>query len=382
MTAPILGTATLRGAPVLNNAAGSLLDLLRAYLVTGFNTKAVSSIDVVAGVATAACADHGFLALLGVQVLISGASAPELNGQKQLTSAATNSFTFAAPGVPDGSYAGGITAKTPGMGWSELYTAGGKSVFGRTDPLASAQLLLINDSHDGTVSTATDARATMLEGATGIDAYTSPKSASGTAGTYWSKGSNTATAKNYIIVGTSRGFFLATTTSPNTWAHLMYFGDIKSYLPSDPYRSVLAGSSAATGGGTPTTRSNHRFAIGAQAFGADSPVICRPRTGVDVPNFGRVVALIGADAAEGGSVGQTDYAYTPIVRPVIVTEQDTTAGHPARGEIAGMASAMGNLPYANGQVVSTDDGYNYIALRTANGTARGLTMVSLNDDWY
>ena len=40
------------GAPALNNVAGSALEVIRACLRTGFNSRVVTSIVVAAGVAT------------------------------------------------------------------------------------------------------------------------------------------------------------------------------------------------------------------------------------------------------------------------------------------------------------------------------------------
>jgi hypothetical protein len=82
MTQPIWFDSSEVGAPTLNNAAGSLLEILRACLINGFGSKTVTSISVTAGVATATCAAHGFLGTYGKLVLIEGSGEALLNGQR------------------------------------------------------------------------------------------------------------------------------------------------------------------------------------------------------------------------------------------------------------------------------------------------------------
>ena len=48
------------GAPVLNNVPGSLIGVIDAVAITGFNNRAITSLVVAAGVATATCAGHGY----------------------------------------------------------------------------------------------------------------------------------------------------------------------------------------------------------------------------------------------------------------------------------------------------------------------------------
>src|SRR5262245_46103659 len=123
------------GAPVLNNAAGSLLAVLEACLVNGFNLKTVT-INVAGGVATASCNAHGFTTAAGKLILIAGATPAALNGLKQPSVIDANTFTFAAPGVPDGAATGAITAKRAPLGWTKVYAGANKGVFKSSDVTA------------------------------------------------------------------------------------------------------------------------------------------------------------------------------------------------------------------------------------------------------
>ena len=114
------------GAPTLNNAAGSLIAVLDACLLNGFNLKSIT-INVAGGVATATCNGHGFSTATGKLVSIAGATPNELNGLKQIASATSNTFTFPAPGVPDGAATGAITAKRAPLGWTKVHAAANKA---------------------------------------------------------------------------------------------------------------------------------------------------------------------------------------------------------------------------------------------------------------
>ena len=89
------------GAPALNNTAGSLIALLDALLITGFNTKAVTSVSVSAGVATAVISGHGYE--VGKTLLIAGATPTGLNGNQVITAVVdANTVRWAAVGAGNG----------------------------------------------------------------------------------------------------------------------------------------------------------------------------------------------------------------------------------------------------------------------------------------
>ena len=120
------------GAPSLNNVAGSLLEIIRACGINGFNPKVVTSIVVASGVATATAASHNYTATYGKLLLIEGAPEALLNGRKQPLSVTTNTFTYAAPGVADGTYTGTMSAKRAPLGWTEPFTGTNKAIFARS----------------------------------------------------------------------------------------------------------------------------------------------------------------------------------------------------------------------------------------------------------
>ena len=115
---PILFSSTDTGVPTLNNAAGSLISVLDACLVSGFNNRTVTNLAVVANVCTATTSvAHVYLA--GQRVTVAGAANGILNGDKTILTVPTpTTFTYAAvtpdaveaPGAASCAFAGRPTA--------------------------------------------------------------------------------------------------------------------------------------------------------------------------------------------------------------------------------------------------------------------------------
>jgi hypothetical protein len=236
---------TEAGAPVLNNVAGSLVDVLRACLITGFNSKSVASISVASGVATVNCTAHGFTTAYQKLLLIEGCSETLLNGQKQPTSVATDSFTFSVVGVADGTYGGTITTKRAPLGWTEEYTVASGAMFKRSDVTATTSMLRVLDTKTGAAST-TGAYVFMVDSATDFNTYTNKVP---TSDTYclWSRGQDTATAQKWVIVGDGKRIFVLTSNaSPASYGgvHPYFFGDAEFLRSGDTNGCFICGHSA------------------------------------------------------------------------------------------------------------------------------------------
>lgn len=369
MTQPIWYDSTEVGAPTLNNVAGSMLEVLRACLVNGFGAKTVTSISVSGGVATVTCATHGFTASHGKLLLIAGAAEALLNGRKQPSNITTNSFTFPAPGVADGTYTGSISARRAPLGWTEAHTGSNVAIFRRAAPEATAQMLWVNDSHlNGSTATAT--RVRMVESATDANTFAgpSPTVAQSASGEQWTKGENTATAKAWAIVGDGR-FVYFQMWGFSTQADLNYFGDLVPYAAPDALASVLAGqgragSIAQYAGSTPSgsglwvsgSVSGLSKSLAAQQVGAGSGT------------------AIGGDSMGSGP-------NVPLSRPVwMVTAGEATLQF-VRGEVPGLASPLYTRPFSDKQVVDFS-GRKFLALSHFYGGQQGRVLIDLDGPWY
>ena len=333
------------GAPTLNNAAGSLIAVLDALLVTGFNTQALTSISVTSGVATATKAGHGYGDARMVD--ISGAGAALVNGRKKITVTGSGTFTFLVPGVADGAVSGSIAAKRSPLGWARTHAAGATvGMYSRTDVTATTMSLRLDDTAAGVAGT-NYARAVMVEAFTDVNIYTnpSPTVAQLSGGQYWGKGANTATAKQWVLVGDGKTiyFFGEHSSYPASTYGVPYgphmFGDIASDRAGDAYGCALAGPYDSSGNGTMGVTTP--LGTG-QTQG--SMVLARLSTGI-----GAAVgaAPLGYSRRFGGSPGPSYPSRVDngmvISAPVLVLENDATFGHPVRGTLRGVGDPLANI---------------------------------------
>lgn len=228
------------GMPIMNNVAGSFIAVLDACLIDGFNTKTISSIVVASGVATVNCTAHGYTATVQKPVEISGSSESALNGKKQVLTVAADTFTYAAPGVPDGTYTGTLSAKRPGLGWIKAFSGTNKAIYQRTDVAATTNMLRVDNNFVSPADTISN-YVFMVESATDIDSYTS-KAPSSDSYCLWSNGPNTSTAKTWAIIGDGKRIFVMVPNGSTTYSghHLYFFGDPDLFKPSDSYGCLIS----------------------------------------------------------------------------------------------------------------------------------------------
>lgn len=224
------------GAPVINQVAGSVVQALKACLVTGFNLKAITQIVVTDEVAVATCADHGYTATYGKLLLIDGATAAGLNGRVQPTAVTANTFTYDAPGVPDGTYTGTMSAKRAPLGWTVVAenVEGTKAIFARTDPQATLSQLLVDDTKS---TNAVVAVVGMVEGATDVDTFGGLYPSTGYP--WWQRGSNNGVPKKWVIAGDSKRMFPMCQKSSGNYPAAQFFGDSVPLYPGDAGRCLL-----------------------------------------------------------------------------------------------------------------------------------------------
>lgn len=381
------------GAPTLNNAPGSMAEVLRSCLVLGYNPKSVTSIAVSNGVATATCAGHGYSGTLGKLVLLAGAGQPLLNGRKQLTSVSTNAFTFAAAGVPDGTYTGAITARRAPLGWAEQHSATNVAIFARSTPEATAMLLRIDDTNVAPASAAA-ARVLMLESATDANTFEgrTPTEARLAGGQYWLKGADDVAAKGWILVGDGLRFYFFTLHNAAATEYYCHgFGDLRSYRAGDAFACFLAGhrSTNALNSGAFQQSNPLNFTAEDAAF-----MVARPSN--QLGSGARLNAIgISPVAASNAVAGSSSYPAYPspvdngcvLYAPILVSEDSVTFRHPIRGEIPGVAHPLGAQPFTSGEVVPNVVGSNraFVAVRVVGvnggGNAAGQILLDITGPW-
>lgn len=346
---PILFRSTDQGAPVLNNAAGSLVSVLDACLVTGFNSLGVTNLQVVSNVCTATTsANHGFQ--IGQRVLIAGASTPTLNGNKTVVSAPTaTTFTFAVTQSDVSETPGSASVKRTPLGWLKEFSGTNKAVYKMTDVASYDQRLRVDDSTAGI-----DARVIGVENPTTVDAYSDafPTNAQLSGGGYWSRGANNTTAKFWAIVGDERFFYYIVEHSSRNSTYSLsnigytggYFGDIVSFKNGEAYGCIIGGcySTTSTITAMPVVL---QTAVGADPGTTHFRYICRQHTGIakSIPT--------GFSHPGGGSSPSSSSSSYPVypspidnglvfAEPSFVVEQLANFGHPIRGVLPGVVQVL------------------------------------------
>lgn len=238
------------GAPVLNGTTGSMVTLLKACLVNGFNSKSVISLSVAGTVATLQVTGHGFLE--DEVVLLSGWNEPVFNGEFRVKAGPlTDSFTIdVGSGAPASGSGAGSVCYAP-LGWEETFTNdSSKSVFRSKDVTGTRYSLRVVD--DGSSATtrnggARNAYFGMCEKVVGLDTFDRQRQAS-------VQKSQTAdtTARPWFIVGDGKRFYLGVEWSAAFPGlnYVYFFGDFTSYRAADAHNCLCVGLSSCYGADT------------------------------------------------------------------------------------------------------------------------------------
>ena len=339
------------GAPQLTKAAGSGIGVIEACAVTGFNPKAISSITVASGVATAVCNGHGQpvsnVYEFDLDLTIEGASNSLVNGSKLITVLDANTFTFPAPGVPDGAVGGTLSCKRTPLGWTKPFSGTNEAMFGRPNPLATNHLLYINDP------VGEDMRVFGVESATAINAWVDkfPTELQMAGGFYWSKGNADTRAKNWMLLGDDFGMYLIIEgtgySNSATWQQIFvpqYFGDINTYKQGDAHHCMISGQrtdESYTGGQPGLTTSQHSWSAAPQPGSVSNTVLARAHHGL--------VKSVGAGFIHpsGSDLSTTNKWYPDVtsnggifLKGTFVDEELVSQGHPVRGTMPGFVQPM------------------------------------------
>ena len=229
----------MSGAPVLSGTAGANAAVLDAALVNGLGLKAVTSIVISGGIATATvAAPHAFEPF--VCALVAGASPPSLNGEKVVTATSSTTVSWATAEA-DGTATGSISIKVAPLGWAIAHTGTNLRAYKPSAPEASGSLLRLDDT--GTTTCRVVAYESMSDINTGIGAAPTPAQVSG--GAYWPKSETAnATARRWMLCGDAQSFVLwiAPYGPYQTHGVVMGFGDLVSDKSGDAYGCMLTDS--------------------------------------------------------------------------------------------------------------------------------------------
>ena len=387
------------GAPTLNNAAGSLIGVLDACLITGFRLQTLTSVVVASNVATATLSGHGYSDARMLD--IAGAGTGAINGRKKITVTGAGTFTFPAPGVSDGTISGTITAKRSPLGWTKPASGTNKAIYQRSDVTATGMLLRLDDTSTG--SSLNYARALMLESYTDIDTYVATASGP-SGGQYWPRGYNNDTvAKVWVLVGDGKTFYFYTdlcnaassgssfTSGGTAGLQANWFGDIVSYRSADAYKCICAGQASAAGVSNPGFSTI--YAPGSTSM-SNSGTLHLAREASQLSGSGRQAGLVGLGGTSGSLPAWSGGGYpvypSPVDNgmdihyPVRVAENSSTFSYPLRGYLRGVYQPLMGLGRSYhlqrfSNLVGSDR--ELLCITTASGSLAGNLMFDITGPW-
>lgn len=253
------------GAPVITGAAGVLIAVLDACLVTGFGLKTLDSLVVAGEVATMNCGTgHSFEP--DTIALVAGATPAGLNGEKRIISTTLNTATFAAPGVTDQTATGTITARLAPAGWTKSFSGTNLAAYRAVDPSGTRMFLRVDDT--STTNARVVGYESMTDVSTGVGPFPSATQISG--GGWWPKASAAAgAARAWTLVADGKGFIVhvhTAATNQGAGGVVWEFGDFASLKSGDAYACRLQCHSADIAGtatGSITSSSSYCTSNGA-----------------------------------------------------------------------------------------------------------------------
>lgn len=338
------------GGPVISGSTmGSLIAVLDACLVTGFNNNTVTSIVVAGGIATATCNAHGYSGAYSKDVRIAGATPAGLNGRKALLTVTTNTFTFDATGISDQTATGTISAKRDSLGWVKEFSGTNKAIYKRTDAAATTMRLRVDDNID---LNPTAASVRMIETATGVDTFTglAPTDAQSSNGYLWPKGQS---GNRWRLVGDSRGFFFSSGASNGALHLSVRFGDFKTFKQGDAYNCLLAGYLSSDGPYNGGSQNPYGNMLG---FVASNGTSCIAR-GFNQTGTAQLATFAGYYRGFSGQQSELPGYPSPVdsgllINPqVLVVEDAGSQNYCARGIEAGFCQLLARLPFSDLQII-------------------------------
>jgi hypothetical protein len=391
---PILFSAYDSGAPILNNGAGSMIAVLDACLVTGFNSRGVTSMTVAGNVCTVVTATpHGYK--VDERVKHAGSATPALIGDFNVASVpSATSYTFAVTTANVSDTTSGLTAIRTPLGWVKEFAGANKAVYKMSDPQSYGQRLRVVDDAASPIV----ARVMGVEFPTSVDAFADkfPTELQQPGGGYWGKGANNANAKYWAICGDERFFYFVCEGTgfsgvyTTTFAHVAYcFGDAISFRQGEAFGSVIFAGDSTNGLNCALGSTN---TPGSPPTGSVSTRFARQFTGITKSPLAGVLHP-GLGAKPGGST-QPQYPSSVdngmlFTEPSFLSEEAPAATNPYRAQLPGfmtMLSRGSQIPDVLGSTtISTTDGRNtkivFWKNMYATVTPDWVLALKLSADW-
>lgn len=349
---------TFENAPQLSGAAGSLIGILDACLLTGFNVKGVNSATYDSGtglVTLTISAGHGYK--VGQMVKVQGADQTEYNGVFRVKGVTMTTLTYEPDSAPSTTPATGtIDCRTaPATSWEKAYSGTNKAAYRSTATGATGMLLRLDDSNSVTgwnAGTRSMAQMTACESMSDID----------TMSEIWNQGwwikANQASAftdRAWDLVCDDRMLYFISHwrgLADLGYSMLAPFGDFVAWKDPDAYACAAW---HCTG---PTFNSYTHAGLYSLGAGQPNGQIARAWHGMPGPVVTRLAGISNPTGTVGGMVlGRWSGTRSPSpadnripLAPIFICEG--TEEYAWRGQMPGIATPMRHIPYSHRQLIS------------------------------
>lgn len=238
-------------APAVSGTAGTGKDALYAFLVTGFNTKTITSLTRSGTTATAVCSAHGFENNRVIN--LAGVNEAGWNERYRLTSVQTNSFTFTVLDTLTTPATGTIQAKYAPAQWTRLDDGSNISAF--QQGVTGGHYIRVDDSNAKYLRFM--GYRTMTDRNNGSDPYPS-------SGGYYLAKSNAAdaNARGYFFMADQEEFCWGIEYYPSNYSGqraFLAYGSLLSFLAGDAFHRFLLGATADESSSSPGGSSIYPF---------------------------------------------------------------------------------------------------------------------------
>lgn len=384
--------STDAGAPSLTGQAGSMVTVLDAVLVDGYNTVSVSSITRVGSTATVVCAAaHGLRT--GDSALIAGAAQGDYNVDAVITVVDPTTFTYTVANSPATPATGTITVKRAPAGFTKTFAGTNKAVY-RSNALTGNRLYLRCDDSGGSAGGGGEARMYGYEAMTSVDVGTNPfpTATQSPDGYFWRKSSTTnATARAWMFVTDGKLVYyfnqynLAGSSNMTDALFSGAFGDFLSYKAGDAYSTILTGcSSANASSGAPNGLFRAVTSVtSAGSFSSGSTAVARDYTGAP---GARYVGLLGS--AFSSVLGNSAYISYPhlidsgyYLSPVLLTQASPPL---VRGRMPGMYEGWHARTFNHGDLIDNVQGLpgrTLMHVHGQDGSSNGCILLDITGPW-
>lgn len=383
--------STDAGAPSLTGQAGSMVTVLDAVLVNGYNTVSVSSITRVSATATVVCAAaHGLST--GDSALIAGAAQSDYNIDAVVTVIDPTTFTYTVANSPATPATGTITVKRAPAGFTKTFAGTNKAAY-RANDLTSNRMYLRCDDTGGSGGGGGEARMCGYEAMTSVDVGTNPfpTAAQSANGYFWRKSSTTdATARAWMFITDGKLVYyfnqynLAGSEAMTAPTFSGAFGDFLSYKAGDAYSTIITGCTAA---GSTSSPPNGLFtavtSITSTTSFSNSVTVPRDYTGAPGARYVGVLA-----SGFNGVLGNTVYLGYPhlidsgyYLSPILLTQ-----GSPSlvRGRLPGAYEGWHGTTFNHGDIIDNVQGLpgrTLMHIRGQVASNAGMMLLDITGPW-